>query len=431
MDFYAPLYTALKTLPPFVRLHTPGHKGRAGMFGAFDALDLTELSVTDDLYRPENLIAQAEQAATAYFGTAHTVFSAGGATLCIQTALSFFAGKKVLFDRNVHCSAVNAAALLDIDAGFLYNRFDGSFGIPLPPDAQRLKEVLRDGRYDAFFLTSPNYYGLRADLRRIYAVCKAAGVRLIVDNSHGSHLFLTDRENAAEKNSDFAISSTHKTLPALTGGAYLHENMGLDVAEIKRNMRCFGSTSPSFPVLASLDYARAWCQTQGERAFRETQEKLRTLCGLLSSRGFRCFAASDRLTLSSRKNGKNLATALEAAGIYPEMCDENNVLMLFSPFNVRGDYEAVERFFQTPFAEEKELSFQPFPVLERPWGLRRAMLAQKQELPAGQAVGKIAAQLVVPYPPGVPILLYGEKITAQAAAFLQRETDTVCVVKEG
>ena len=248
----APLYDLLAQLKPGLRFHTPGHKGYlGGIFKEIANADVTELPVTDNLYCPQSVILQAEKSASSYFGSYITVFSAGGATLCIQTALSFFKGKKVIFERNSHVSVFNAAALLGIKPEFIYNRMSV---IPLPVTSEQVKDSLeKNPDAEAVFITSPNYYGLCADLSEIKKICEKYSVRLVIDNSHGTHLYEIDRISSPQRNSDICIDSAHKTLPVLTSGAFLHINFVTDLNFVKNSMSVFGSTSPSFPVHASLD----------------------------------------------------------------------------------------------------------------------------------------------------------------------------------
>ena len=249
-----------------IRAHMPGHKGR-GLLGC-EPLDLTEIAGADELYAPAGIIAESEANASALFGC-RTLYSAEGSSLCIR-AMLYLAMRRALAQcrkpviaaaRNAHRSFLTAAALLDLDV------------IWLPPDPQQ--SYLESGGAGAWercldapvkpcalYLTSPDYLGNIADIRAAAAFCHAHDMLLLVDNAHGAYLhFLPESLHPAALGADLCCDSAHKTLPVLTGGAYLHIHE--DVPEIcsryaKNAMALFGSTSPSWLILASLDLCNAY-----------------------------------------------------------------------------------------------------------------------------------------------------------------------------
>lgn len=420
----APLYDKLRTFCPDVRLFTPGHKGRLG--GAFEsvaAMDVTELADTDDLYCPTGVIAEAEAEAAKFFGSAYTFFSAGGATLCIQTALSCFAGRCVIMDRNSHISAFRAAATADIDLAFIQNAF---LDVPQPVTASQVKaQCLAFPEAAAVYITSPNYYGLCADLEQIRSVCDLYNKKLIVDNAHGAHMYVTNPDSCAHRYADIVIDSAHKTLPVLTGGAYLHFYMPVSVPDVKERMRYFGSTSPSFLILASLDQCRQWLCTAA-RDFAETVARVQDLKRFFAARGICVLpgAYMDPLRITLCVNdGDGLAEYLRESGIYCEMSGQNTVVMLFSPFNDRLDFDRVRDFFaHVPF----EFQYTPF-IAEIPQtrylrgaDYRRAFFSEGRVVSVDFALDRVASRDIFPYPPGVPVLLAGERITCDRAAYLKR-----------
>ncbi|PWM45919.1 MAG: hypothetical protein DBX47_03640 [Clostridiales bacterium] len=403
----APLYDLISGIPQGVRFHTPGHKGRlGGIFNEIAKYDVTELPTTDDLYSPTGAILQAEILASEYFNTQLTFFSAGGATLCIQAALTFFRGKKIIVERNCHVSVFNACGLLNITPVFIYNQTDV---LPLPVTPQQVEDaIIYSPDACAVFLTSPNYYGLCADLKKIKKVCENHNVKLIVDNSHGTHMYVTDRDNCAQKNSDICVDSAHKTLPVLTGGAFLHINFKTDRLSVKETMRLFGSTSPSFLILASLDYARNWLQNGGEEEIRITADKVKRLKEKIKF----TTAQSEPLRITViDENAEKIASLMLETGINYEMHTPVFVVLLFSPFNTEEDFTVVENFFNSINIKPQKPDFcykivqsnQIVPYID-------AILSPYKKVPAMQALGKISARNILPYPPGVPVVLAGEKI---------------------
>ena len=417
-----PLYNKLSRALPEHRFHTPGHKGNlGGIFSSVAKYDLTEISLTDNLFFPENEILGAEALASALFGSKTTVFSAAGATLCIQTALSLFAGKTVLFERNIHISAVNASILCGINPIFCTNDIS-EFGYPFPMTAEKIEKALLKTPASAVFLTSPNYYGLCADIPKIKRVCERFGAALIVDNSHGTHMKFT-HDGIDAHCADIVIDSAHKTLPCLTGGAYLHfmSDFGPSYAEIKSKMLLFGSTSPSFLILASLDYARGWCE-ENKGEFLKTAKKVADLKANLEACGIHIADAEiyDPLRLCvTCGNAESVNSELENSGIYAEMCDGNSLVFLFSPFNSDTDFAVLEKALinlcEKTYNKGTFVSFEP----ELCTDLKTAFFGKKAELPIEQTVGKTCAKAVIPYPPGVPVLLPGEKIKRETVEYLR------------
>ncbi|MBR5721286.1 MAG: aminotransferase class I/II-fold pyridoxal phosphate-dependent enzyme [Clostridia bacterium] len=279
------------------RFHMPGHKGALKLFETDIArYDVTETDKTDNLFFPQKELLYAEERAAKLFGVKRTVFLAGGATLGNQTALSFFRGKKVLFERNIHISALNAAMLSDIKPVFVYNEFDALTGVVLPANADEIAKKLEEEKeISAVFITSPNYYGLCADLPKIKSICEKHNVKLIVDNSHGAHLAFTgDSSDALASGShcaDITVDSAHKTLPSLTGAAMIHFNYDISREDILANMLVFASTSPSFLILSSLDYACEWCEKNKGR-FEEARRRTEAMKEKLADAGI-CVVKSE------------------------------------------------------------------------------------------------------------------------------------------
>lgn len=421
------------------RFHMPGHKGAVKFFETDIArYDVTETDKTDNLFFPQKELLCAEERASKLFGVKRTVFLAGGATLGNQTALSFFRGKKVLFERNIHISALNAAMLLDIKPVFVYNEFDASTGIVLPVKADEIEKKLEEEKdIVAVFITSPNYYGLCADLPEIKSICSEHNVKLIVDNSHGAHLaFIGDMSDPLSSGShcaDITVDSAHKTLPSLTGAAMIHFNYDIPREDILANMLAFASTSPSFLILSSLDYACEWCKKNKGR-FEEARHRTDRLKEKLADAGIFVVKSEfyDPLRLCiAAKNADEIDKKLQNNGIIPEMQSGNCIVFMISPFNTEEDFSALEReLLNTEIVppKEEERAFPKTTFVRAP---KEAFFGNKKEVPTEKSVGTVAARAVIPYPPGVPILIPGETITRETADYLimnNTEKVTVCEI---
>ena len=220
MSNQTPLYSALVQHHRLGRsaFHTPGHSGKPiSQLNHLLQLDVTELPDTDSLFEAEHAILQAERHAAQVFGTARTLFSAGGCTLCIQAMLRLVSAdsnkKTILTDRILHRSAVNAMALLDLNPVWLLPRADAGLGFPgriHPDDVESLLKQYPDSA--AVYITSPDYFGVLSDIRSISEVCHRYHVPLLVDNAHGCHLFLMPEHlHPIHLGADITACSAHKT----------------------------------------------------------------------------------------------------------------------------------------------------------------------------------------------------------------------------
>ena len=341
------------------RLHMPGHKGR-GPLGC-EALDLTEIAGADELYAPEGVIAASEAAAARLFGTAATYYGAEGSSQCIR-AMAFLAlqaappgpGRPVLLAaRNAHKALLYAAALLDFDIAWVWpgpQAGDSLCACPVDPArlAAALDRLAREGRRPfAVYLTSPDYLGGVQDIGPLAALCRRRGVPLLVDNAHGAYLrFLPGgSRHPIDLGADLCCDSAHKTLPVLTGGAYLHVGRGLlapDPAAVRGAMCLFGSTSPSYLILQSLDLCAAalagdWparlaaCIGEVEALKRD----LTALCPGLVRPSEPLKVVLDGGALGC--TGQALADLLRACKVECEYAGRQYVVLMFAPDNLPRD----------------------------------------------------------------------------------------------
>lgn len=422
--------------------HTPGHKGRAVFTAGFPVThDLTELPDTGSLYDGGDAIEAAEVLAADAFGAAVTAFSGGGCTLCIQAMLMLAAGTggRVLMARGCHRSAVHAAALLGIRPIWLWPDYDDQGDIQ-PISAAAIDAALKacpDIR--AVYITSPDYYGNLCDVAAIAAVCRAHDRPLLVDNAHGSHLGAFGLHPLA-LGAAMTADSAHKTLPVLTGGAYLHvgqrgETPPVGRADIKAAMALFGSTSPSFPVLESLDLARDWWVYGGRDAYRRLGDDVAYLREAADSLGLLAFGPPakrlrdpTRLTLDIRGcavDGGQAADFFRRCGCEPEMADDRYVVFIITPFNTEQELQRLEDALRllpslSPTGRAPR-RFSARPAPQHPTAVlspREALGCPVEDLPAAQCVGRIAARALCPCPPGVAVVVPGEQISPETAVFL-------------
>ena len=426
------------------RLHTPGHKG-AGCLG-MDHLDITEIQGADSLYEAEGIIAESEANASDLFGC-RTFYSTEGSSQCIRAMLyllSIYAkqrGRKPLIaaGRNVHKAFLSAAAFLDVDVCWLYPQSTVSYlSCGLTP--KELEEYLQNvqERPVAVYLTSPDYLGMISDIRTVAETCHRYGVLLAVDNAHGAYFkFLPESIHPIDLGADICCDSAHKTLPVLTGGAYLHLSAGMDAAVggmAKNALMLFGSTSPSYLILQSLDAANQYLKNYPEQ-LQKLIAKVDAFKARLCQRGYSLYGSEAlKLTIQAKPygyTGNQLAELLRQMKIEPEFSDPDYLVLLLSA-KTDGETlayleQALSRIPPQPPITDECPAFVPG---ERVVSIREALLACSELLPMEQCRGRILAASTVGCPPAVPIMVCGERIDAHAiACFTYYGIDRCFVIK--
>ena len=415
-----------KGLSPF---HTPGHKNSGCFPPELLQLDLTELPDTDALYEAEGILLRAEEKLASLFGAKRSLISSGGCTLAIQTMLCIASqrGRKMLFGRNIHRSAINACALLGIEPLWLMPKSEsGHFtGRVTPGDVE---SALREhGDISACYLTSPDYYGELSDIRTISSICRRYGVLLLVDNAHGSHLaFLSENLHPLHLGADMTACSLHKTLPVLTGGAVLNIGSHELAKDAKDAMVLFGSTSPSYPIMASIDWCRDWLENSGAEKYKALEERVMKIKQLASKQGLlQPKGQCDPLrvcinTACAGIEGSRQTAFFHRFGIEPEFCDGQNAVMICTPFNTERDFMRLEQAISSlsytcdpPETEEASLP-------EMCMSPRDALLSNQETVPLSKASGRISAGSACPCPPGIPLVMPGEVITEELAGKLHK-----------
>ena len=252
----------------------PGHKGTS--FLGMEYLDITEIDGADSLYEASGIIAQSEANATQLFGC-RTLYSTEGSSQCIRAMVylvQFYARQKgrilrIAAGRNAHKTFLTASALLGLDVDWLYPKVNADY-LSCTLTAEDISSYLENTIHKpaAVYLTNPDYLGNLVDIAFIAEVCHQNDVLLVVDNAHGAYLkFLPPSQHPMDLGADLCCDSAHKTLPVLTGGAYLHLSSAFDAVygnQAKHAMAIFGSTSPSYLILQSLDCANAYLVTYKE-----------------------------------------------------------------------------------------------------------------------------------------------------------------------
>ncbi|MGI6182289.1 MAG: aminotransferase class I/II-fold pyridoxal phosphate-dependent enzyme [Agathobaculum sp.] len=430
----APLFHTLQLLATgdSARFHMPGHKGEPifSTYAEIFAIDFTETYGTGNLYLGDGPIRDAEVAAARYFGADDCFFLTGGSTQGILSMLASAVGEggSVLLDRECHKSVCHACALLDITPYFIEAPLVEPFGISGALDAQKAARLLdAHPEIRAVLLTSPTYYGVRRDIAAFSRVCRARGRQLLVDSAHGAHFPALGLATPTMDGADIAVLSAHKTLPCMGQGAVLLCSGDVDRARLRENTALFGTSSPSYPIMASIDLARAYMEGQGRAAYMRAAGVCADLRRFVQD--YTCFSALSpgqypaldpcRLTVCTAGTdvtGHQLADMLwSEAGVACEMADDRNAVFILTGADTGGTVRRLRRAL-CRIARRRQTGplpppAAPLPPAERVMPVRQAWFSRMRSVAPGDAAGMVCARPVTPYPPGVPLLWPGEKIT--------------------
>ncbi len=452
------------------RFHMPGHKGQA--FLGCEPYDITEVAGADALYEAEGIIAESEKNATKLFDTARTLFSTEGSSQCIRAMLYLALGNwkqakragstpltanadrtksenrpYVIAARNVHKAFLYAAALLDFDVVWLYPKEMHSLCSCHISREQLETELQQQERCHgaapaAVYVTSPDYLGGQLDITSLAKVCHRYGTILAVDNAHGAYLhFLKKSQHPIDLGADICCDSAHKTLPVLTGGAYLQISKSAPeyfAKNAKQAMALFGSTSPSYLIMTSLDLCNAYLADGYRERLTETALQLDEVRKSLREMGWSVEQTDPlKLTIQAPKamTGKGLAEKLRAEQIECEYADEEYLVLMVTPENTKEDFEKLVKVLGTaPEATQPGVveGTQLQPVhCEQKLSIRDAIFAKQERVPADQTAGRICGVPTVGCPPAIPIVVPGEEIDERAIEmFIYYGIDMVEVLKK-
>ena len=436
-----------------LRLHMPGHKG-ASLLG-FEAYDITEVAGADSLYEADGIIRESEANASRLFGCP-TYYSTEGSSQCIRAMLYLVAmharagGQNrplILAGRNAHKTFLSAVALLDLDVEWLYPENGGGYlSCPISPEGLE-REIVRLSRAGtrpaAVYLTSPDYLGNVADIRALSSVCRVHGVLLLVDNAHGAYLrFLSPSRHPMDLGADLCCDSAHKTLPVLTGGAYLH--IGAHVPALfgeqaKQALSLFGSTSPSYLILQSLDMANAVMADEGVTpALQAAARRVEACRDALEAHGWSVRHGDEmpgeplKLTVCPRSygyTGDEVADYLREHGIECEFADPDHMVFMITPAITENDLKKVTDALLALPRREATMPAPPLTVRpKRVMTVREALLSPAEACPVRDCVGRVLAAATVGCPPAVPIVACGEVIDEGCIACFDYYGIETCMV---
>ena len=399
------------------RFHMPGHKG-VGELGV-EAFDITEISGADVLYSSDGIIGESENNLTALYGTGHSFYSTEGSTLAIKAMLALVSRRAsgdrplILAARNVHTAFIKAAALLDLDVEFIYPEREGHLcECRITPDDVRGAVLSAGKKPRAVYITSPDYLGNTLDVGGIADVCRERGIPLLVDNAHGAYLkFLPEDRHPITLGAAMCADSAHKTLPVLTGGAYLHISKDYPdyISEARGALSLFASTSPSYLTLCSLDLCNKRLSLDYPEKISNLASKSREIKERIASLGLEvCDGEPLKIVI---KEGIDLADHLREARIEVEFSDADYTVLMLTPENIDSDLNRLLSALSTYKKTKKgraPLSVKPHEIA---LSIREAVLSPSEAVKIEDSVGRICASPTVSCPPAVPIVISGERIT--------------------
>lgn len=409
-----------------VRMHMPGHKGTDKL--GFEHLDITEFKGADDLYHPEGIIAESEKNASGIFGFP-TYYSTEGASQCIRAMMHLVAlyGKKtgkrpiVAAGRNVHKTFVSSVALIDFDVLWISPKGNESY-LSCNITPEELDKFLQNRKEMpvAVYVTSPDYLGNIADIKGLSEVCRKYNVLLAVDNAHGAYLkFLEDSLHPIDLGADICCDSAHKTLPVVTGGAYLHTKEGLfSPGDVKDALALFGSTSPSYLIMQSLDSCNVYLEGY-KKLLAEFLPKASEIKAELTKKGFIFYGNEPmKLTISTREygySGTEIAEILERNNIFCEFFDPDYVVLMPTPENTDEELKKIKSvLMEIPKKPIIAVTPPKFTEAKKVVSVREAVFSPSRILPIEECENKVLADVTTGCPPAVPILICGEEITKEA-----------------
>lgn len=428
------------------RFHVPGHKGKEmdNFLSPLYPFDVTEIPGLDDLHHPEEAILEAQRLAAELFGAEETFFLVGGSTSG-NLAMIFAAcrpGDEILVQRNVHKSVIHGFILAGAIPIYLAPSIDPVTSLPVGVPLQQVKSKLQQyPRAKAVLLSNPNYYGMSMELLPYAQLCREAGIPLLVDEAHGAHFGFVEGfpSSAMQAGAAAAVQSTHKMLPSLTMSSMLHvQGELLDRARLRQALTMVQSSSPSYPLLASLDFARGYMAHEGRkdleqvlvlaRSFRKQAAHLHIpWLKVIQKSSAYDFLDPLKITLrtdSTAFHGFILKEYLERKGIFPEMADQHHVLLVLSPLTEQEELDRVvaalsklNRFMEIRADQIRAIPSELF-IKEQVFSPGEVFNRESETIPFEESAGRVFAEMLIPYPPGVPLICHGERMDQETIDYI-------------
>ena len=407
--------------------HVPGHKAKGDFKVKFPIapLDVTELEWSDNLACPAGIIAAAQEDIAKITGAKHSYILTDGSSsgvLTMMYAASLY-GNKIIVPRNCHQSVWNACRLFGLEPVIVQGENRAGLITPVSPEAVE-QLIVNDINISGMIVTSPDYYGVISPLKEYSEVLKKHGRFLFVDGAHGAHLaFENDKAGYAGAYADVWVDGAHKSLPTLTQGAVLNVAEEKLIAAVEDGLIFFRTTSPSYPIMASVEYGYKYVANNPEiyaraKAAAETFKNEKKL---------RLFPSDDwtKIVVDCEPSGVSseaVVALLAKKGVYPELNDGRYIVFYLSPMTTIGDVGDLKKLLLSAFANKKiAKSYKPRPAIPqaaRTYSFQYALKRPSEWVEPREAIGRMCAMNVGLTPPCIPVIAAGEMVTEAAVKVL-------------
>lgn len=445
----------IETKPAYFRI--PGHRLERGISKKWTdkvgkeifAYDVTETPFTDDLHSPEGAIMEAQELMQKLYHSDKSFFLVNGTTCGNEAMLlsAAFEGQEVFIARNAHKSAMMGLIISGARPIYIMPEVLEEWGLQGGIKPENVKKAFEEHpQCKALFLVSPSYYGITSDLKAIADICHEYGAMLLVDEAHGGHLYFHKElpKGALEQGADLCVQSMHKVTGALTQSSVLHMKSKLvNTERVAANLHMVQSTSPNYLLMTSLDCARYELATHGKEMMEQALSLAKYARDKINAiSGFCCIESnvvgqagidgldSTRLVISAKDRGLTGFELEELLfkkyAVNMELADYENVLAIVTYANTQDEMERLIKACESIAEEYDRKTEQPFvqpkfPQLpEQVLTPRQAYFSEAEEISWQQAVGRISAEMIAPYPPGIPIIYPGERITQEVWNYLEQ-----------
>ena len=437
----------------------PGHKGGLGFLRTLQGTelyenlikgDITEVNGLDNLHYAEGIIKESQQLLSEYYKSIKSYFLVNGSTSGNLAMIfsSFNEGDKIIVERNCHRSIFNAIIMRKLKPVYIKNKIHSKYDAPLPLDKEHFLYLVNENK-DAkgIIVTYPNYYGICLDFSYVIEIARKYDMKVLVDAAHGAHFGASKLlpKNPLKMGANMVVMSAHKTLPSLTQTAFLHVGEGIDISKVDFYVSAFLSTSPSYMLLCSMDYARFYIQEYGEKDYDKiiklsvtNREKINSLGKIyvigqedLIDMPDNCNDDINKYTMDLTRyilnvpkgySGHKLLDYLRENKIQAEMSDSRNVVLIFSPFNTQQDFDSLYTTLKNCDMSTLKQDYVDIISYDIPISIMypyEVMDREKTMIGVRDAEGKISAVAVVPYPPGIPIVMPGERLDKNTIAIIE------------
>lgn len=421
----------------------PGHKGGRGFLNDDEGsvfinnllkFDMTEVDGLDNFHNAQGIIKEAQCKLKEYYKSKKSYFLVNGSTSgnLIMIFSTFREGDKIIVERNCHRSIYNAIILRKLKPIYIKNNVNPKYNAPLSIDLEHFLCVIRQNK-DAkgIVITYPNYYGVCTNLEIIIKEARKYNMKVLVDSAHGAHFGVNELlpKTPLQLGADMVVMSSHKTLPSLTQTAFLHINENVDEEKVDFYVSAFSTTSPSYILMCSMDYARYYIETKGNEDYRRLiqiaelyRNKINKINGFhiinkedLENEAYDMDKTRYVINLDKGFSGHKLESYLRTQGIQAEMSDSQNVVLILSPFISEKEFKRLyEVLLNCPMETIKDdyKKIANFNIPEMVYTPYEAFNREKIKIKYNNACNKVCGCSIVPYPPGIPLVMPGEIISS-------------------